>query len=98
MLRRRHKNDNILSIPASSRSKGSDYESQGCGLEFHCGQEFFILYFFYVHVIGPCAPRRSTDPILMKSSMTFIRGNRSIERIYLSFERNIAAVLVPSTR
>ena len=29
------------SILASSVGRGSDNESQGCGLESHCGQDFF---------------------------------------------------------
>ena len=32
---------------------------------------------------GCDAPRRSTEPIRMKSSMTFIRSNRRIERIII---------------
>ena len=39
------------SSPASSVGRGSDYDSQGCGFESHCGQEFFILYFFALHAL-----------------------------------------------
>ena len=41
----------------------------------------------------PRAPRRSTDPIQLKSSMTFIR-DQSSQREW-AFERNMAASLVP---
>ena len=34
------------SSPASLVGTGSDYESKGCWCESHCGQEFYILYFF----------------------------------------------------
>ena len=40
--------------PNSSVGRASDYISQGPGFEYHCGQEFFILYFvaFDAHLAG----------------------------------------------
>ena len=54
----------------------TDYESKGCWSESHSGQELFILYL--------CFPRvhaSSTEPIQMKSSIVFIRGNREKDNI-----------------
>ena len=54
---------------ASSVGRASDFESKGCGFEFHCGQEIFLFVFCRFRR----APDRSTGPMQMKSSMTSIR-------------------------
>ena len=69
----------LSSSPTSPVVKASDYKSQGFEFEFLSGQGFFILYFFFCF---PCVPRRSTEPIQMKSSMTFIRGKRCIDKSF----------------
>ena len=37
----------LSSSPTSSFGSASGYEAQGCRLQYHCGQELFILYFFF---------------------------------------------------
>ena len=56
------------------------------------GKNFSFSFFFRV----ARAHGKSTEPIQMKSSMTFIRSNRLYRE--RSFERKMAALLVLSTR
>ena len=55
----------------SSVGRASYYESKRCGFESHCGREFFHFVFFR---FSCCL----TEPIRMKSSMTFTRGKGCI--------------------
>ena len=64
----------LSSSHGSSSGSASGYISQGCRFTSHCGQEFFIFHCRFRRDL--C---RSTEPIQMKSSMSFIRGNRCIE-------------------
>ena len=59
-----------LNMTVFIKARLAQYISQGCWSESHCGQEFFHFVFCRFR----CAPDRSTGPIQMKSSMTFIRG------------------------
>ena len=75
--------------PISSVGRASSYKSQGCGFESHGEQEFF--HFVYGHFRR--APGRSACPIQMKSSITFIRRNRCIERMII-LKKNAAALVL----
>ena len=69
----------LRSIPASSVVRGAVYDSQECRFESYCGQEILIFDFFRFQR----SPRRSTEPIQIKSSIAFIRGNRCIESMII---------------
>ena len=71
--------------PANLVGRSSDYNSQGYGFEYHCGQEFFDSVFFRIRH----ASRSSTEPIQMESSMTFIRGYRYIEEMIIWGENGV---------
>ena len=82
---------------------GSAYEPQNYGFEPTVGENFSFFSRFQR------APGRSTESIQMKSSMTFIQGNRCIERMiiwkkngsgtssHVSFIINRASIMVPFT-
>ena len=77
---------------APANLDGSDYKSKVLSSSPTVGTIFHFVFFGF-----PRASCRSNALIQMKSSMTFIRGSRCIERIW-SFVRKMGAVLVPSSR
>ena len=93
---RKHKR--FRQYPASSVGRGSDYESKGFEFESHCGQEFYILYFFFFS-LSTRSPQVDWAHTY-ESSMTFIHGtcNRCIERKIIWKKNGGGTSAVPSTR
>ena len=69
----------LSSSHSSSVCRGSNYESRGCELESHCGQGFFILYFFAFRSLltGRLSPYKWNQAWHSKSTLQQVRFNHA---------------------